>query len=573
MTSLKAQRTTARTMPQISWDRLIQWGIVIITAGLVVFPSWPIVYQAFLDKPLYEPDKAFTLDNFVNVLTHDEFWTALGTTAAYSAFTTIIAVILGTILALLIVRTDMPGKGVFTSLVLIPFFISPLVLALAWGVIFGPQGYVTILVRNLGLPTWSLYSVGGITMVTAMYYAPYTYLYCIGSLALSDPQLEDAARIAGANPLVALWRVTVPLLRPAITYSALFTFVSAAEMVSVPLVLGSPSNVQVLSTYLYKLGVVGVRKDDGAIAVVSILMILLVVGLVAIQSKLVSQERRFVTVGGKATRPRLVRLGPWRALALVVVSVYVLIGILFPLIGIIAQSWTAFLTPLVNPLSVLTTDNYQIVIDTPPYRASIINSFLISLIGAAIGIVFMGLVAVVAYRSDFRARRLLSYLAMFPRAFPGIIVGIGFLWAFLLVPGLGEVRNTIWALTAAFIMRYLPLGYSNISPSILRISTELDRAARVAGASWITMVRKILLPILFPALMSGYVLLFISFLKEYASALFLFARGSEVLGTTMIELWRQGNSGPVAALAGIQLLITFVVILFSRRFLGVKLYE
>jgi iron(III) transport system permease protein len=147
------------------------------------------------------------------------------------------------------------------------------------------------------------------------------------------------------------------------------------------------------------------------------------------------------------------------------------------------------------------------------------------------------------------------------------------LWAFLLVPGLGGIRNTIWALTAAFIMRYLPLGYSNISPSLLRISNELDRAARVAGASWIGMVRHILLPMLFPALMSGYVLLFITFLKEYASALFLFARGSEVIGTTMIELWRQGNSGPVSALAAIQLLITIVVVLCSRRFLGVKLYE
>jgi iron(III) transport system permease protein len=572
MTTLEAQ-TTRTTARRISWDRVIQWSIVILTALLVLFPSWPIIYQAFMDKPLYEVDKAFTLENFVNVLGDLELWRVVGTTAVYAVLTTLLAVVIGALLALLLTRTDMPGKGIFSSFVLVPFFISPLVLALGWGVIFGPQGYFTILIRTLGFPTWSLYTLGGIIVVTATYYAPYTYLYCIGSLALSDPQLEDAARIAGANPFLAMWKITVPLLRPAITYSALFTLVSAAEMVSIPLVLGLPSGIEVLSTYLYKIGVVGVKTDYGAIAVVSIMMVTLVAGLVALQGRSVSQERRFVTVGGKATRPRLIRLGRFRGLALVVVTVYGLIGILLPLAGIIAQSWTAFLSPLVNPLTVLTTENYEIVLNIPAYQASIINSVLISTFGAAIGIVFMGLIAIVAYRSEFRGRQVLSYLAMFPRAFPGIIVGIGFLWAFLLVPGLGGIRNTIWALTAAFIMRYLPLGYSNISPSLLRISNELDRAARVAGASWIGMVRHILLPMLFPALMSGYVLLFITFLKEYASALFLFARGSEVIGTTMIELWRQGNSGPVSALAAIQLLITVVVVLCSRRFLGVKLYE
>ena len=111
-----------------------------------------------------------------------------------------------------------------------------------------------------------------------------------------------------------------------------------------------------------------------------------------------------------------------------------------------------------------------------------------------------------------------------------------------------------------------------IGPSILRISPELDRAARVSGASWLRTMTSILFPLLRPALVSGFVLLFISFLKEYSSAIFLFARGSEVIGTTMIELWRQGNSGPVAALATIQLVITFVVLVASQRLFGARLH-
>lgn len=562
-----------RTQSRFPWDKLVQWGIVLVTVLLVVFPAWPLFVQAFMDKPLYESAKAFTFDNLQRTFTNPELWGVVGTTAIYGVLTTVLAVGLGTVLALLMTRTDMPGKGFFANLVLVPFFVSPLVLAYSWDTIFGRQGYVTVLIRSVGLPTWDLLSLGGIIVVTAMFYAPNAYLQCTASLALSDPQLEDAARIAGANPFRALWRVTVPLLRPAITFSALFIFVSAIEMLAIPLVLGMPVNIQVLPTYLYKLGVIGSPPEYGQMAVISILLVILIAFFVALQSKLVSQERRFVTVGGKATRPRLLRLGPWRTPAYILVAAYTVIGIVLPLIGLVAKSWVVFLNPFVNPLSVFTFENYDFVLGAATYQNSIINSLLISFFGAAIGIIFMGMIAVIVYRSSFRGRQALAYVAMFPRAFPGIIVGIGFLWGFLLVPGIGAYRSTIFALMAAFIMRYLPLGFSTISPSIMQVSNELDRAARVAGASWLYTVRKIIAPILFPALMSGYVLLFITFLKEYASALFLYAPGSEVIGTSLISLGRNGDTGPVAALATIQAGFTFLVILFSRRFLGVKLYE
>jgi len=526
-----------------------------------------------MDKPLYDVARQFTFDNIARTFANAELWGVVGTTIIYGVFSTALAVGLGTALALLITRTDMPGKGFVSSFVLIPFFVSPLVLAYSWDTIFGRQGFFTVLIRTLGLPTWDLLTLGGLIVVTAMFYAPNAYLQCTASLALSDPQLEDAARIAGANPFLALWRVTVPLLRPAVTFSALFIFVSSIEMLAIPLVLGSPVNIQVLPTYLYKIGAIGSPPDYGQLAVISILLVAVIAFLVAMQNRMVSQERRFVTVGGKATRPRLLRLGSWRYPSFAIVALYLLVGIVLPLIGLVAKSFVPFLNPLINPLTMLTLENYDFILSAQSFSNSIVNSLLISTIGAAIGIVFMAMIAVTVYRSTFPGRQALAYVAMFPRAFPGIIVGIGFLWAFLLIPGIAGARNTIWAMMAAFIMRYLPLGFIAISPSIMRVSNELDRAARVAGASWLTMIRKILGPILFPALMSGYILLFITFLKEYSSALFLYAPGSEVIGTSLISLGRNGDTGPMSALATIQTAITFIVIFFSRRFLGVKLYE
>jgi iron(III) transport system permease protein len=556
-----------------SFDRPVQWGIFILTLILVIFPAWPIILQSVMDRPLYDPTRSLTFNNFTRILTNSEFWGVLGGTLLYAVVSTVISVIVGATLAILLTRTDMPGRKWFANLIVIPFYVSPLILAFAWIIVFGPQGYFTNLIRNLGLPTWDLYSIAGISVVTATYYMPYAYLYCTSSLALADPQLESAARIAGSGPVKALWSVTVPLMRPALVFSTLLILVSTIELLSIPLVLGTPTNINFLATYVYTNGIVGVRTDYGGIAVIALLTVLLVTGLVALQNKMVAQERRFVTVGGKAARPRILKLGGLRWVCFVLVLLYVIVAIVLPLLGILAQAFTAILSPYINPLSVITLDNFSLILDTPAYSQSIVNSVLIAVVGGAIGVLFMAMCALTVYRSNLKLRKALGYLALYPRAFPGIIVGIGFLWAFLLIPGIGAIRNSIWVLALAYIMRHLPLGFTSISPSILSISNELDRAGRVSGATWLGVARSIILPLLRPALLATYVLLLITFLKEYAVALFLFAPGSQVIGTTLIELWRQGNSGPISALATIQLIITFLIVILSRKVLGVKIYD
>lgn len=564
--------STPLPKPRFPWDRVVQWSMVIVTILLVVFPAWPIVYQSFLSKPLYDKERVFTLGNYTHILTDGKFWHILGYTAAFALAATLIALAIGVLLAVLVNRTNLPLRGLYSNLVTIPYYVSPLVLAFAWMEMYGPQGFGTILIRTLKLPTWQLYSFWGIVVVAAMYYIPNTFLYATSSLALADPQLESAARIGGATPFQTIVRVTVPLLRPAILYSALLTLVSALELLSIPLVLGNGVGIDTLSTYIYVLGVVGVSKDYGAIAVVAIFIVLLVTVLVYLQGKLTTLERRFVTVGGKATRPKLLDLGKMKGMVSFLVGLYILLGIVLPLACIVLESFVPFLSPFANPFKMLTFENYQGIFSSPAYRQSVTNSIYISIFAAGIGILFMALAALTAYRSTFKGRGVVKYMALYPRAFPGIIVGIGFLWAFLLIPGVGSLRNTLIAMSIAFIMRYLPLGFSAISPAVMQVSDELDRAGRVAGATWLGTIRHILLPILRPALLSGYIILAISFLKEYAVALFLFSEGSRVIGTTMIELWKQGGAEPVAALSTIQMAITFLLIFGSTRLLGVKLH-
>ncbi|MBE7469823.1 MAG: iron ABC transporter permease [Anaerolineales bacterium] len=554
-------------------DRAVQWVVTVLVALLVLFPTWPIIYQSFLRQPLYEAGQALSLNNYFRVVTNPGIWSIIGNTAIFMLGSTLVASLMGILLAVLLTRTDIPGRGLISWLVTVPYYVSALILAFAWAVMYGPQGFITVGARSLGLPVWNLYSMGGMIFVSALYFMPLTYLYCSSSLRLADPQLENAARIGGAKPLQVLMLITIPLIRPAILYSVLLTLVAGIELLSIPLVLGEKNRIDVLSTFLYRTAIQSGETDYGMLAVVALLIVAFVTLLVMLQNRLTRQERRFVTVGGKVSRARQLSLGGLRWPAAILVGLFVVLTILVPLAGIILQAFTPFLSPLVNPFTLLTLSNFQQAFEFETYRLAIVNSLFIATIGGLIATFFMAMCALLAYRSAFPLRGLVKYLALYPRAFPGTVIGIGFLWALLSIPAAGWLRNTVWILIIAYCMRYLPLGFSSVSPSILQISDELDRAARVSGASWREVIRHILLPLLRPALIATYLLLFITFLKEYSVALFLFARGSQVIGTTMLEVWAQGGPGPVAALAVVQLIIIAIVMWLSSRIPNVKLRE
>ena len=552
---------------------LVQWGIALLALVLVLFPTWPIIYQSFLRQPLYETGQALTLSNYPRVLTNPAIWRVIGNTIIFMVGSTLVGTALGILFAVLLTRTNVPGRTWFAKLITIPYYVSALILAFAWRVMYGPQGFITVAVGQLGLPTWNLYSMGGLIVVAALYFMPLTYLYCSSSLLLADPQLENAARISGARPMRVLLSITIPLIRPAMLYSVLLTLVSGIELLSIPLVLGVPSNIDVLSTFLYRTAIQSGSSDYGMLAVVALMVVVFVTVLVRMQNELTKQERRFVSVGGKASRARTLSLGELRWPAAILVGLLVVLTIVVPLVGITLQAFTPFLSPLANPFGLLTLDNFREAFEFGRYRQSIFNSLFLAAVGGLIATFFMALCALVAYRSWFPFRGAVKYLALYPRAFPGTVIGLGFLWALLSVPAIGGLRNTLWVLVIAYSMRYLPLGFSSVSPSILQISDELDRAARVSGANWLGVMRHIMLPLLRPALIATYLLIFITFLKEYSVALFLNAPGSEVIGTTMIQVSEQGGMGPVAALAVVQLLIIAVVLWISSLVPAAKVRE
>ena len=395
-------------------------------------------------------------------------------------------------------------------------------------------------------------------LTEAVALAPIAYTFCAGALRQSDASLESAAQVCGAGPLRIVFHVILPMLRPPIVYSSILVVSMSVETLSVPLLYGQPGNIQVFSTFLYKNGLQSIRPDYGVLGAASAIILVVTVSLVAVQAKLLKDAQRFVSVRGKATRPRLLDLGWLKWVSTAAIVLYVVMGALVPIVGLIFRSFTRIFTPLQSPFKSVTLANYERIFGYTAYIQSIRNSIIVAVVGALLVSVVSLLAVMVARRSDFRYRRTVEYLALAPQAMPGIIVGIGLFWAFAYAPfGIGALlQGSLWALIIGFGLRALPSGFGSLAPSIMQIGQELDNAARVSGADWVKTYTTILARLLTPAFAGALVLTFVTMLKEYSPAVFLGSADSNIIGTTMLELWVQGNTGSVAALATLQIVIT-----------------
>ncbi|MET9718115.1 iron ABC transporter permease [Streptomyces rochei] len=538
----------------------IHWLTFLVTAVLVLAPVVPILYQSVRNQPLYAAGGAFTLSNYTKLFSEAGFGSIILDTLLFAVLTTVFALAIAVPMAILLERTRFPAARLFGQILRWPIYISPLVLAFGWIVVYGPAGFLTSAVREgFGWVPWNLYSLTGMAFVEAVAQVPIAYLFCANALAASDTSLENAARSVGAGPLRILRSVVVPMLRPPMLYAGLLIFGTSIETLSIPLILGEPAGVTLFSNFLYEQGIDSINPDYGLLGAASTFMLLSTIALVVFQTRLLKHAQRFVSVRGKATRSDLLDIGAWKWLGFAFVGLYVVFGALLPMLALILRAFTSLLTPLVNPFDLLTLDNFRLIFDYAPYTESIVNSITVAFVGAVAVTLFGTVVVLVARRSDFRFARLLETTAQSPHAVPGLIVGIGLCWAFTCIPGGDLVRGTLFALIIAFGIRALPSAYGAISPATMQLGAELDNAARVAGADWWRTVSRILIRLLVPAMLASFLLIWTQMIREYAPAMFLAGAESQVIGTTAIDLWTQGETGSVAALATLQIAVTAVV--------------
>jgi iron(III) transport system permease protein len=301
----------------------------------------------------------------------------------------------------------------------------------------------------------------------------------------------------------------------------------------------------------------------------AVLLLAVVLLLLFLRNRLVGAQQRFIMTGGRGAGPqRPLELGKGRWPASLAVGGFIALTSVIPILGLVLMSSVTALTTLVPPWRELTGSNWAQVFHNDVFVRSLVDSLLIAVIGGAVTVLAVAVAALIAHRSRFLLRKTLAPILVYPRTVPGIVLGIGFFWAFLMVnpPG-GELRNNLFGMAIALCVGTATLAYIVIYPSVARLSEDFDKAASAAGASWWMTCRRIVLPMLRPALLGAYVLVFITLLNDYAPVVFLQKQGTEVLGVTMLQFWEKGIEGPVAALAVVQVVIVGIALAAGSRFL------
>jgi iron(III) transport system permease protein len=543
------------------------WAAVLlaILAFLVIYPVLTLLLGALTDtNPVVDglDLRRLSIANFLVVLTNPNVAEALFNTLIVCGGGTLIAVAIGLCFSWIVVRTNTPFRGFIAAASILPLFAPPLVAGVAWSILGSPKtGLINTVFKWAGL-NWHVdfYTLSGLVFVFGLYYAPYVYMFTASALRNMDPSLEEAAEISGASAFATLFSVTFPLIMPAIVSGMLLSFIVMLGIYGVPAVLGAPSNISVLTTYIFKLTNWSPPLYNTAAAVAIILMI--VTGaLVFLQQKVLS-GRSFTTVAGKAFRPRSLDLGGWRWFTFALGLVYLLLVVILPLFALVVAAFRKFM--FIRDLASLfdarqySLVHFNAIFDNPLTLNSIYNAVEVGIITAAVGGVLAFAIGYTIHRTDVPGRRGIDLIATLPVAIPGLVIGVAYLWAWIGVPG--GLYGTIWILALAFIARFMPDTVKALSTSFLQIHRELEEAAWVCGKGMLGTIGTIVLPLARPGVVASMTLLFVLAIRELGSSLFLYTSNTMVMSVLLLDYYEGGNLGKTAAFSLVQTVLLGVLI-------------
>jgi iron(III) transport system permease protein len=525
---------------------------------LVAYPLLVLVGASFGLGPLEESAGAYGFRYYLELFQHVHW---LMNSLGVSVAATLLALLLAVVLAWILGRTALPGRQLLNTLIVVPYYMSPLVGALAWGMLGAPKsGFINRAFQALtGSQDYLIntYSVGGMICVLALFEMPSAYLMISAAMRGIDPSLEESSLVLGANQLTTALRVTLPLLRPAILGAALFVFSSMMGAFAVPAILGIPIRFYVATTAIYTL-VSTYPPDYGLAAALGVLVALFTVLAVWLYGWALG-SRSYAVIGARSYRQRLIAPGRWAPLLLAACWLYVLVGVALPL-G--ALAFASIQRGNVTSLRVSdwTLSQYHFVLfEQEAALQSIKNSLLLGVLTGTGGVVLGGLVAWLVYRTRAAGRRVLEYLAMLPQGVPRLIFYLGLLWGWLVLAG--KLYGTIWILLLAYLTVFLPLTVRSLTGVVVQLERSLEESARVVGASWLRTIRTITLPLLRPGVVAAWMLLFISSIRDVSASILLQSPKSRVLGPTIYDFWDSGGLPLVSALTVVQTVITLGALL------------
>lgn len=571
---VKGEKITRGSRP---WHGLLPSGLLyVVLGGLVLLPVAFIVYGAFIneDPTSSVSASAWTLHS-IRLLGTSGVLHAILNSVIVALAGTIIALVIGGGLAYLSTRTDIPLRPLIQLAGTVPLFMSTFIAAISWTTLAAPKtGYLNLVLETLHIPfDFNIYSLTGIIFVFGIYYAPYAYLFLYGAFSILGADLEEAARVHGASTRVAFFHAALPIVRPAIYAAGLLSFALMLENFPVPSVLGTPARVNLVPSLIYLLMHQAPPASNEA-AALGLALLILVIGILALQRRLLSHSV-YTSVSGKGLRTARTRLGRWKAPVLVVVCLYFLFAIILPFAALLITAlrkspYVSSLKGLVAPHN-LSGEIFGQVWDVDLFQVGLRNIIIIAILVALIGMVLYSGLAYVVHRSRLPGRSGFEYVAVGPAAIPAIVLSLGFLWGWSWISSWSgfALFGTLWILIVAYVVRFMPQGYSSVIASIRQIDPELEEAARVSGAGPFRTAMSVTLPLIRSGVVGAAILAAIMSIRELSIAIFLYTTQTTVLSIAIYNFFISGQLRVAAGSAVLySVLLAFVAILGRKALLG-----
>ena len=477
-----------------------------------------------------------------------------------------LALVIGTALAYIQVRTDAPAKSLLFAASMVPLIVPGVLYAIAWIFLADPTvGILNTLIFDpiFGSGTLNIYGMAGMIWVEGTHTAPLAFLLMVGAFQALDPSLEESASMSGARTLTVLKRVTLPLVRPALVAAGLLMFVRALSSFEVPALLGLHSGTYVFTSRIYY-QLQSYPIDYGAAGAYSVGLLAIAVFGIWFSSWLNRNARAYQTISGKAFRPRRIELGRARPWVGALTTVYFVIAVVLPVLALIYASLLKYYRGFsLAALQQMTFGNYIHAFQSPVMITALRNSLVLA-VGAGTVVMFIAAIASwLVVRTKAPGRRAIDSLAFTPLVIPGLVLGLALLFVYLRTPL--PIYGTLLILLIAFCTINLPYGMQYASAAMRQISTELEESATVFGASWWTTFRRILLPLASGGLIAGWIYVAIVSFRELSAAILIYSPGNEVISVLIWQQYANGSFAELAAIGVVMITILIILVMIAYR--------
>jgi len=513
----------------------------------------------------------FTTVKYVEAYTDPDFAAILWNTVIFTGGAATVATLLALFLAYVNTRTDLPYKFIFKIIAIVPMMIPHILFSVSWVLLLNPSnGTLNRLIMDLfGLKEalFDIYTLPGMILVEGLLDLPIAYLIIAPAMSAFDVSLEESSKVCGASNLRTLMKVTLPVLRPAILASAILVIVRSLASFAVPSVIGMPGRIYVLSTHIYRNIATGFAADFGKAAAIGMSALAASITLIYVYRYLTSESGKFVTISSRGFKPTLIKLKKAKYPLFVIVGVLSFVLILLPVIVLFYTSMLPYsMVPSAKAFSMMSWKNWIEVLKDPISLLSLKNSLFLGVVGATIGTTLSIFVSYVIVKIRSTASGVLESLSFLSFSFPGIVIGVGFMWFFVRTP----IYGTLTALLIGYIATYLPYGIRPISSAFVQIHSNLEESSRVCGAGPFYTMRRIAVPLLIPGIVSGWILMASMFLRELTLSVVLSRPGTEVLAVQILHFAEDGMWGKLSALGIVMIFISSLLVI-AAALIGSKM--